>query len=516
MNNTTALSTQVRTETEDDTADNNNVTRKEKKSIVITGLNIRPSVHWAANSSENLHSSENRKRFPKISQISQADSNQVSSMMMSSISSNMHERNGSIQKQTEKLEMARQLAKDILLVHDVLVENALDPSLAPQLAISLQSSQHIVDSQRDMCYKKAMLDAYQRQLDRQLSEQQHRESLRGAQYDPNWKEKLQTIRDQCYYWNALNGGVSRLWWEVLLIQQLARGIIPVWQRYLQDFHQFNANTNADMGVNYDGIGLLSISFLKDTTTSVFVEVCDCQLSSTTEQFTSTTMTGTESTRLWMIPTLASPIFSFNFDIGDTVSSSVLVFISLLKQVLPGPIEYWTCYGYCIMLASTLLLFTIFCHQGLRILSLPLSLHNIVNCASMILFYGPQRTLRLIFATLMRMVMVVPTTDYRDDDFHGPGSEEQEWQEQNRSSLIGCSFLLMSMWVFMPLFSWKRASTLYHESVLRVSRADPVNFEASFQSGTSRLKQWYWEQMAIRYLLLSMYSALVLWERSRIK
>ena len=71
--------------------------------------------------------------------------------------------------QAQKLQMARQIAKDIRLVQDVLIEHSLDPSMAPQLAISLQSSQHIVESQRDICYQQAMLDAHQRQLDRQQS-----------------------------------------------------------------------------------------------------------------------------------------------------------------------------------------------------------------------------------------------------------------------------------------------------------------------------------------------------------
>jgi hypothetical protein len=118
-----------------------------------------------------------------------------------------------------------------------------------------------------------------------------------------------------------------------------------------------------------------------------------------------------------------------------------------------------------------------------------------------------------------MVMVVPTTtmDYRDAGYHTSLVSDEQGQEQqqqnNRSSLIGCSFLLLSLWLFMPLLSWKRTSTLYHEAALRVTRADPVNFEVSFRNGTSQLKQWYRDQTAIRYLFLSMYSALIFWENS---
>ena len=110
-------------------------------------------------------------------------------------------------------------------------------------------------------------------------------------------------------------------------------------------------------------------------------------------------------------------------------------------------------------------------------------------------------------------MVVPTVSYSDGDFDRPESQQQQ---QDRSTALGYSFLLMSLWIFMPLLSWKRTSTLYNEAVLHVTSADPVNFEVSFRNGMSRLSQWYWEQMALRYLFLSMYSALVLWDSNHLK
>jgi len=171
----------------------------------------------------------------------------------------------------------------------------------------------------------------------------------------------------------------------------------------------------------------------------------------------------------------------------------------------SPMEYWTCYGYCIILASTILTLTMILHQGLRILSVPSLLHHIVNLASISLFYGPQRTLALFFTTIMRIVMVMPPMD--DQQQH------QEQQQQSGNSMMGCSFLLLSLWVFMPLFSWIRTSTLFREVELCVTRADPVDFETALRKGRAQLKHWYWEQLMTRYLLLSMYSALVLWESS---
>mmetsp|Transcript_18635 Transcript_18635/g.20888 ORF Transcript_18635/g.20888 Transcript_18635/m.20888 type:complete len:347 (+) Transcript_18635:2-1042(+) len=219
-----------------------------------------------------------------ITQQRSSSSSLLLSSLSSSSSSNMiSERRDTNNSQEKKMHMARQIAEDIRLVQDILVEHSLDPSMAPQLAISLQSSQHIVESQREMCYQNAMLDAHQRRLDRQLSEQQHRESLQGVKYDPNWKEKLQIERNQCYYWNIPTGGVSRLWWEVLLIQQLTLGAMPVWQYYYTYHYLNNINNNnnnnesTNIYENDHEIGQQTASFIKDTIASVLAQVCDCQL-----------------------------------------------------------------------------------------------------------------------------------------------------------------------------------------------------------------------------------------------
>jgi len=263
------------------------------------------------------------------------------------------------------------------------------------------------------------------------------------------------------------------------------------------------------GDKYDEAVLLTTSFLKDSVASVLAQVCDCQSPSTIEQFVSTTMTGTESAISWMIPTIASPIFSFNFDAGDTVSSLFLVLTRLLKQVLPAPIEYWTCYGYCIVVASVLLFGAILCHQGLRILSLPSVLHHVLNLSSIAMLYGPQRTLRWILGTLMKMVLVLPVST-ADDEW------EQQPQNNVSSSHMGCSLVLLSLWVLLPLWSWNRTSKLYREAAYYITKTDPVDFEASFRTARFQLKQWYGEQMAMRYVLLSLYSTLVLWENSHTK
>jgi hypothetical protein len=459
-----------------------------------------------------------------------AQQGSLSSSLLSSSSSspsniiiNEQRDSSSSSSQAQKLHMARQIAKDIRLVQDVLIEHSLDPGMAAQLAISLQSSQHIVESQRDMCYQQAMLDVHQRQLDRQQSERQHRESLQGVKYDPNWKEKLKSIRNKCYYWNLLGyGGVSRLWWEVILIQQLVRWVIPVWQyyynyHYLNNINFNNGSTNIMYGNNGHENGQLAAAFIKDTIISILTQVCDCQSSCIiADTSTADIPTTIKSNSSWFPAAVATVIISLNTSImGNTLSSFVAVLSSVLKQFVPHNImgEYMTCYGYCILCGSVLLMMTMILHQGLRILSVPALLHHIVNIASLSLFYGPQRTFVLFLTTMMRMVMIVTVDDHNDDVNISSNSTagQQQQHHQSSNSMIGCSFLLISLWVLLPLISWIRTSTLYYKVERCVENANPIDFETAFGKGGAELKRWRWEQILIRYILLSMYSTLVMWE-----
>ena len=430
-------------------------------------------------------------------------------------------------RQDEKLQMARQFAQDIRLVQDVLVEHSLDPSMAPQLAMSLQTSQNIIESQRDLSYQTAMLDAHHRQLDRQLSEKQHQESLQGAKYDPNWREKLQVMHDLSYYWNLSNGGFGRLWWEVLLIQQVARGVVPVWQYYYYSNSNFDRWNGTGIGntdvTNVNVIrtnrneqhilGGLVASFLKDSVASILAQVCDCrptQISTSTGQ--SRTPAAATSTS-WIQSTILSWIV-----VPTTFTASSLFSPHTTGSILPGLVEYWSCYGYCLLSTSILLVLTIVLHQGLRIFSVPSFLHHIVNLVSTALFYGPQRTLALVFATVIRMLMVLPSSNDRDDLFYSVNDEQQRRSSNssgNSNTMMGClcSFLLLSLWVVLPIVSWIRTPALCRQVESRVMGADPIDFESALQKGRAQLKRWQWEQISTRYILLSLYSALILLENN---
>lgn len=161
-----------------------------------------------------------------------------------------------------------------------------------------------------------------------------------------------------------------------------------------------------------------------------------------------------------------------------VPSSYVILTSLIDRIVPASIA---CYGYCAMFALALLGFTILCHHFLRILSLPSFLHHVVNLAAAAFFYGPQRILTWAISS---------------------------YNSNNTNAAIT---ITLSLCVVLPLWSWQRTSWIYKNAVRRIKKATVTEFEALFRDEQSRLEQCHREQMAMRYLLLSVYSALVLWE-----
>jgi hypothetical protein len=131
----------------------------------------------------------------------------------------------------KKVQVASQIVQDIKLFQKMLSQEGMDAALAPQLAGQLAGSlqlQQITDSQRELEVRRMCEVAHHRQLDRQLSDQQHVERLQAAKYDPNWKDKLNGKRDQC--WNA----VSRLLFEVGAAYHFAKLAQPLLRLYTAD------------------------------------------------------------------------------------------------------------------------------------------------------------------------------------------------------------------------------------------------------------------------------------------
>jgi hypothetical protein len=75
-------------------------------------------------------------------------------------------------------------------------------------------------------------------------------------------------------------------------------------------------------------------------------------------------------------------------------------------------------------------------------------------------------------------------------------------------------MLFALIVLLPMASWTYTGYLYRRIEMCIAESNASNFEKEFQNGQNRLQQWYWKQLTIRYLLLSVYSSVVgllLWE-----
>jgi hypothetical protein len=125
----------------------------------------------------------------------------------------------------DKVNIAKTLVKEMKLFEQALMEHGADKSLASQLAVSLQISQTMIQSQRQLETRRILIDNQQRNLDRQLSQQQHEESIQASKYDPNWSDKLERKRDMC--WKA----TTRILLEVLLAFHFSKLLRPVAKLY---------------------------------------------------------------------------------------------------------------------------------------------------------------------------------------------------------------------------------------------------------------------------------------------
>eukprot|EP00934_Nitzschia_sp_Nitz4_P005354 Nitzschia sp. Nitz4//scaffold9_size221794//13816//16691//NITZ4_001314-RA/size221794-processed-gene-0.39-mRNA-1//-1//CDS//3329560905//5344//frame0 len=237
--------------------------------------------------------------------------------------------------QEEKAQVATRLAQDIRILQEALQEQGLDVAMAAQMAVGLQSSQHLIASQHRMEKRRLILDAHQKQLDRHQSRRQHDEAMAAARYDPQWKEKLEQRRDCC--WNA----VSRLMWDVSAAQLMVALCRPVVQ-----FHFAGENTN----------------ILSTLTLLIIDSFCECHGA------TSLLVTGA-----------STPSSSENLVLFLTWTG---IDASLLLQT--------TCYSYCVLSFVSLAVGTWFFHNILRMFAAPTLVHHVVNAVTLAFLFGPAR------------------------------------------------------------------------------------------------------------------------------
>ena len=224
--------------------------------------------------------------------------------------------------EANKIQVVTKMAQDIKLVQKVLQDNGVDASLAPHVAISLQTSERIIDSQHKVERGRLLFENHQRQLDRQLSERQHQESMQAAKYDPNWKEKLERKRDEC--WKV----TTRIVIEVICAYKFSNIFRLLWNVYQNQRAMFS---------------------VPEVTRMVIQSACNCQ-SPQREHFPITLYT-----------------YQGLFGVDMNFESGL-------------------CYGYCLLSFSSILCLTALIHQGIRTFFLPSLFHNVVNLATVGMLY----------------------------------------------------------------------------------------------------------------------------------
>ena len=224
--------------------------------------------------------------------------------------------------EANKIQVVTKMAQDIKLVQKVLQDNGVDASLAPHVAISLQTSERIINSQHKVERGRLLFENHQRQLDRQLSERQHQESMQAAKYDPNWKEKLERKRDKC--WKV----TTRIVIEAICAYKFSNVFRPLWNVYQNQRAMFS---------------------VPEVTRMVIQSACNCQ-SPQRQQFPITLYT-----------------YQGLFGVDMNLESGL-------------------CYGYCLLSFSSIFCLTALVHQGIRTFCLPSLFHNVVNLATVGLLY----------------------------------------------------------------------------------------------------------------------------------
>ena len=367
----------------------------------------------------------------------------------------------------DKLHLVRKMAHDIQFVQEVLKEESLDPALAPQIAMTLQSTHHFVESQREMHYQQAILTLHQRKLDRQLSQRQHRESLQAIKYDPNWQEKLTRQRQQC--WN-FSKHVTRVWWEVFFVGQLTRGIPPIALRYF----------GADKGE------ISNHYLLKEMAWSILSQVCDCAGGDRAAEAFSVKESVSTFNVSWTARIAAVAIAT-----GTATNNSLASMLSLVSSWLPHSLvdlDQCSCYGSCFILGSLLLSIATALHYVLKMLCLPSVCHHTVNLVALVSFYGTRRTVTGIVNLLSTL------TSLSTNEMDTKGLVKQ--------------VLLFVLLFLQPLASYIQTQRLYQRTADSVQTSEASHFASVFQRGQEQMRNLERQHKALRYLLLLFYAALL--------
>ena len=426
------------------------------------------------------------------------------------------------QQHISKKVMAKQLVRDIKMVQEVLEEHNLDPSLAPNLAISLQTSHHIVDTQNKLEYKRTIIDVHQRQLDRRLSERQHIETLRAARYDPDWRGKLlgivltddagtnfaptqQNGRKRFAATTYLMSRISSIWWNVFWVQQLCRGLTPYMIQHYSGMFNNDQLFGTTTKTSYESARILG-RMIQNLIWAALSHLCRCD--DIGQEYQPSRVSIVESSRsnegytsfldiflTWTKPSFTSPE-------GDSSGYAWILLKSakhvLFSSVVPV-VEGCTCYGSCVLSISTLILASILIHQGFRVVSAPQTCHHAVNLFTLMAIWGPDQIIKVLLSSILFL-----TGRNKDKDQIIAGeTDNMFWREV-------ADLLTLTILFFVPVWEWQATRRVYYQTESQIDQATPADFDAKFKWGRYRLEQWVTYTQHIRFVIFSVYSSVILW------
>jgi hypothetical protein len=231
--------------------------------------------------------------------------------------------------------------------------------------------------------------------------------------------------------------------------------------------------------------------LQEVGCSILSQVCDCPGQ---QQRPSFPYNNQLSSSRWIPGTFVSTPFTRGTASSAVASTTASVLVHALFRI--PPMEQMSCYGYCFLSGSMLLVSTMLLHQGVRALSLPAAVHHVLNLVALLTFCGPQRSLSLFFVAYSGG----GTSRANDTDHDGDG---------NNGSTPGVTALML---LLLTLTTWARTRNVYRQVVMDVAK-ESACFEESFRRGQSRLERTRRELMLWRYACLAAYSAMIILQQS---
>ena len=281
------------------------------------------------------------------------------------------------------------LAATIKDTQQVLLQCGQDPSLAPIVALFRHERHEMMKSQREFEHGRRIWDDQQRQMERQHSLHQQKETIEALlnngssgggktwQQEHDDRKRLKEMRNQC--WSS----VTRLLIEIILVHRLANHlgllILRRWQKIQQQGGMLGDDPLSRAGwwlstlaelvskaFNVTAGGFHFSSFLRLFPSFLGQQACS-QCSSTALDISTNEIELIE-------PTSPSGSYFDAIMYYATPSSALEIVLGLVDPIVSSSV----CYGTCVLRWIGLVLGILIIHSVLRVFSVPTAVHNGVN------------------------------------------------------------------------------------------------------------------------------------------